>query len=184
MPARHLGHTRHFNAVFIAQFNDGARVVLDLVEIDDEVAGPGAQRLLDQELALRQAGQTGNVVGDVTRHRRGYVYNVDVRLRNVNKVETDGIDVEASYSFGDARFGDFSARIRWTHVLEFKKDWNDGEGLVDRAGDFGYPQDRAQLTVNWNLGDLAATAVGNYVGEQEDQDSDWRGMDSDRKSVV
>ncbi len=37
----------------------------------------------------------------------------------------------------------------------------------DRVGDISFPRDRAQLTVNWALGDFAATAVGNHISDQD-----------------
>jgi iron complex outermembrane receptor protein len=38
--------------------------------------------------------------------------------------------------------------------------------MQDWVGHLGHPQDRGQLTLNWNFGDYAATIVGNYISDQ------------------
>ena len=144
------------------------------IRIDDETGVPDPQDKLDEELRLRQAGATGNVVGDVSRGAGTRIENVSLRSENITHSDTNGMDVEASYTFSMGRSGDLSSTLRWTHVFEFTEDWNDGEGPQDRAGDLFYPQDRGQLTVSWNLGDFSATAVGNYIGDQKTKEEDYR----------
>jgi iron complex outermembrane receptor protein len=142
------------------------------IHIDDEIGTPNAQDKLDEELRLRQAGATGNAVGDVTRRAGNRIDTVSLRTENITHSDTNGMDMEASVAISLGRFGDVSTTARWTHVFEFVEDWNDGEGGQDRAGEVYYPQDRGQFTVNWNLGDFAATAVGNYVGDQKTREEE------------
>ena len=135
------------------------------VEIDNQIYMSNAQRVLDEELRLRQAGATGNVVGNVTRTREGRTRLVRVQKENLWQVETSGIDVEAGYSFSAGRFGDLSTTARWTHVIEYVETTD--EGQFDWAGKYSAPQDRVRLTFNWSLGDYSATVVGNYVSDQD-----------------
>ena len=147
------------------------------IKIDDEVNWPADQRQLDNELRLRQAGATGNVVGDVTRRNSGLIETVGIKAENLTHAKTNGVDVEGNLSLAAGGLGDFSGTARWTHVFEFEQDWNDGVGPVDRAGDVFFPQDRVQMIITWSLGDVSATAVGNYIGDQEGTHAEWQDAD-------
>jgi iron complex outermembrane receptor protein len=154
-------------------------VILDYynIKIDEQIWGEEAQPLLDEEFRLRQAGETGATVGRVTRDSLSRINNVFATYENIDTVETDGLDAEVTGSFSVGRIGDFSTTLRWTHVLNYEKDYNDGNGVQDWAGYVGHPQDRGTLTINWSLGDYTATIVGNYISDQDgrrpwDEDDD------------
>jgi iron complex outermembrane receptor protein len=121
---------------------------------------------MDDELRLRQGGEEGGTVGRVTRHQSGRINYLFWTLENIDVVETDGIDAEARYSFSVGKIGDFSTTLRWTRVLSYEKDFNDGNGSQDWVGEVGFPEDRGQLTINWSMGDYTATVVGNYIADQ------------------
>jgi iron complex outermembrane receptor protein len=142
--------------------------------LDNEIWGEESQPLLDDELRRRQAGESGARVGDVVRTGAGRISNLYITYENIDRTETDGLDAEGSYAFSIGPLGDVSAVLRWTHVLSFEKDYNDGRGIVDWAGEAGFPQDRGQLIVNWALGDYSATIVGNYTSDQ-DGSRPWSG---------
>jgi iron complex outermembrane receptor protein len=143
-------------------------VVLDYynIEIKEQIWNEDMQRLMDDELRLRQGGEEGGTVGRVTRHQSGRINYLFWTLENIDVVETDGIDAEARYSFSVGKIGDFSTTLRWTRVLSYEKDFNDGNGSQDWVGEVGFPEDRGQLTINWSMGDYTATVVGNYIADQ------------------
>jgi iron complex outermembrane receptor protein len=144
-------------------------VVLDYfdIQINGQIWDEEMQPLLDDELALRQSGQTGATIGRVTREPSGRIERLYWTSENVDKTSTDGIDAEARISFGVGPVGDVSLGLAWTHVFHYKRDYKTGRGEQDWVGNVGYPQDRGQLTVNWNRGDYAATIVGNYISDQD-----------------
>ena len=131
------------------------------IEIEDEISTPDAQQQFDDEFRLRQAGATGNNVGNVTRRNNGFAESVDNFTTNFASTETDGFDVEASYGFSFARFGDFQTSLQWTHVNEYERDFGDGQGKRDPL--IFDPKDRAQMAVNWALGDFSANVIGHYM---------------------
>jgi iron complex outermembrane receptor protein len=147
----------------------GLSVVLDYfdIQINGQIWEEDMQASLDDELAQRQSGQIGATVGRVTREPSGRIERLYWTSENVDKTSTDGIDAEARFSFGAGSAGDVSLGLVWTHVFHYKRDYRNGRGELDWAGHVGYPQDRGQLTVNWNLGDYAATIVGNYISDQD-----------------
>jgi iron complex outermembrane receptor protein len=143
------------------------------IEIDNAIDVGIGQDAFDVEFALRQAGATGQQVGDITRSRGGQVIDVFIPTVNRVKIETSGLDADVSYSFGAGRFGDFSTRVQWTHVIEFKQPSGfEQTELRSVEGEVGFPQDRGWLSLNWSMGDYAATIVGNYVADQDGSESD------------
>jgi iron complex outermembrane receptor protein len=136
------------------------------IKVEEGIGQDATQLLLDEELSLRQEGETGARVGEVVRFPSGRLRTVFTTYTNLDQFETDGLDAEASYSFAIGRLGDFSARLRWTHVLNWEWDFS-GSGTRNWVGEAGFPQDRGQLTVNWALGDYSAAVVGNYTSDQD-----------------
>jgi iron complex outermembrane receptor protein len=154
-------------------------IVLDYynIELHELVGGEDPQSKVDEEFALRQAGETGSTVGRVTRSTTGRIERLFYTQENIETMKTDGLDAEIRYAFSAGRVGDFTTTLRWTHVLSYEADYANGEGMQDWVGHFRHPQDRGQLTLNWNLRDLAATVVGNYISDQDggrpwDEDND------------
>ncbi len=136
------------------------------IELKDKIDLVESQTVLDREFRARQAGATGSSVLGVIRDDRGRFVWGHTFFENIGKTDTDGLDIEANYALTLGRFGEMSTRLNWTRVLNFKQEIPDFTDK-DRVGDIGFPRDRAQLTVNWSLGDFAATAVGNYISEQD-----------------
>ena len=148
------------------------------IEIDNAVARRTGQQQLDAEFRLRQAGETGDRVGEVTRLESGILDSIDNNMVNVANRDTEGLDYDVSWSLTLRQYGDLTTRLFWTRVINFSESHpDDPTRTIHRDGDLYYPRDRGQLTLNWALGDFSATAVGNYVSEQEDHprwcDPDW-----------
>ena len=139
------------------------------IDITDEVDQLTYQQKLDEEFALRQAGATGDAVGDVTRRAGGRLDTVTSLQTNIGTKKTEGLDAEVSYGFSMGRFGDLNTTLYWTHVLEYEEsDVDDPTRTLHLDGTFFYPKNRGQLAVNWNMGDYSATVVGNYISRQND----------------
>jgi iron complex outermembrane receptor protein len=131
------------------------------IEIEDQISTPDPQQHFDDEFRLRQAGATGNTVGNVTRRNSGRAESVDNFTTNFASTETDGFDVEVSYGFSFTRIGDFRTNLQWTHVNEYERDFGDGQGKQDPL--VFDPENRATLGLNWALGDFSANVIGNYI---------------------
>jgi iron complex outermembrane receptor protein len=155
------------------------------IELKDEVStNPPMQPYFDQELALRNAGvepvpfstqefgglsgqRVGQVVRDPTRNNR-----VVTLLRpnaNLDKRETNGLDLEASFSFGLAFAGDFRTTVQWTWINEYQVDNGDGFGLRDPP--FFDPDHRGTIGLNWARGDFGANLFWNYMAGSSIEDA-------------
>ena len=159
-----------WNLGFVWNPLDDLSIALDYynIELEDESIAPDSQLLFNQEFALRQEGATGATVGAVTRDlRTNFVQVADQRLTTIGARETDGLDLEAIYGFSAGGVGDFRAHLLWTHVLEYERDYGDGEGLRGLLGDFD-PDNRASLSLGWTRGDFSANATVNYMDEADD----------------
>jgi iron complex outermembrane receptor protein len=137
------------------------------IQINNQIWDEELQPLLDNELALRRGGETGPVVGRVTRGAAGRIQRLYKTVENVDTTRTDGVDAQARLAFGVGAAGDVALKLVWTHVLHYERDYKDGRGDYDWVGHVGYPEDRGQLSVSWTLGDYAATIVGNYISDQD-----------------
>jgi iron complex outermembrane receptor protein len=137
------------------------------IDVDAEVDTLTFQQKLDQEFQLRQAGETGPIVGDIIRRAGGRLQSVESRVTNIATKKTDGLDFDLSYGLSMGRFGDLNTTLNWTHVLNFEQsDVDDPTRTRKEDGDLFFPKDRGQLTLAWNMGDYSATVVGNYVARQ------------------
>jgi iron complex outermembrane receptor protein len=153
---------------------DDLTVALDYynIELEDEIGVAPLQSLFDQEFRARQAGQTGNTVGAVTRiPGNQFVDFVANNNTNIAKTETDGLELDASYLFSAGAAGDFRTQLLWTHVLEYERDNGDGLGKRRLEGTFD-PENRASFNLGWSLGDFSANATWNYMDEAENADDD------------
>src|SRR5690606_37333183 len=67
--------------------------------------------------------------------------------------------------------GRINTKLTWTHTLadDFTAVQAD---KLERAGDFGRPDDRGQLVVAWERGDFGAAVIANYIGPHEDTEEE------------
>lgn len=105
----------------------------------------------------------------------GIILEVTRTFRNSDRLETDGFDFITRYTRETQSAGTFTFLLRYTHVNEYKL----AEALVgseqagaDFAGkyfnqEFGIPEDRANLNVNWQMDNHGLAATFNYTGDYE-----------------
>ena len=100
---------------------------------------------------------TGNLVG------------VTASLFNATSVDTDGLDLEATWNIDGGNWGSFVSRLNVSHFLSYEIP-NDTGGTQDVAGYFNYnnfarslPETKANLSLTWMRGNQFATATAYYV---------------------
>jgi iron complex outermembrane receptor protein len=124
---------------------------------------------------------TGNLVG------------VTASLFNAASVDTDGLDLEATWNIDAGNWGSFVPRLNVSHFLSYEIPNGTG-GTQDVAGYFNYnnfarslPETKANLSLTWMRGNQSATATAYYVDsykttrtvpDDESQDiDDWTTLD-------
>ena len=153
------------------EFLDGHSVDLAFyqVQVDDIITTPTAQSLLFADAAGVVFDPNGSRVVRIG----GGGTNVDEIFsfaENGGKLEVTGVDLQLASTF-DTGIGFFDTRLFWSHQLEYKQNAYFRGGLQDTAGFNLQPQNRAQASATWSLGDHAVDLVVNFIGEHSEQDS-------------
>jgi outer membrane receptor protein involved in Fe transport len=139
------------------------------VEIDDAISSLGIQFILDDcylnnnaascALVTRRPGDFG--IGQI----------LDGPL-NVAEQGAKGVDFEVRYGW-DTTFGQFSAAVLWAHLLERTKTAFPGDEEQDLSGRYtdptaqdggAYPENKISYSLQWLLGDLSLSYIGQYIG--------------------
>ncbi len=111
----------------------------------------------------RLAPLSGDTLGELS--------SINASFINIGEQSAKGIDLLVNYA-REVRSATVSFGFNYTHLLEFERvELNaTGTGLVARelTGEYEYPEDRFQLTSDWQIGDWGIGASLNYIGSFED----------------
>lgn len=140
------------------------------VEIENVIVFPESQDLVWADAAGEQWDP------DFTRVVRvgGIIREIHSYGTNANRLEASGLDVLVSSSF-DTAWGMFDLKAFYSKQLSFKENAFYRGSYQDTRKFPGQPDTRAQLGINWSMGDHAVSLIGNYIGPHstdEDQDID------------
>lgn len=164
--------SENYNVGVVWQPTTSTNVSLDFWNIDQDNKIDEVPRVFiyEQECAnqasticVRGAPLPGDSLGPLQFIRSGFV--------NINSQETQGVDFAANQSFelGD---GSLTLGLDWTHLLKLDKTVLGADGLTfetqEFAGEYEYPEDRAALTGDYQIGDWGATARVNYISSFKD----------------
>jgi outer membrane receptor protein involved in Fe transport len=139
------------------------------VEIEDAISSLGIQFILDDCYLNNNAASCALVTrrpGDF-----GIRQILDGPL-NVAEQGAKGVDFEVRYGW-DTTFGQFSAAVLWAHLLERTKTAFPGDEEQDLSGRYtdptaqdggAYPENKISYSLQWLLGDLSLSYIGQYIG--------------------
>lgn len=168
----------------------------DLVDIDDLELFRRA--LTDPTLIYNSRPRTGDlnrrtlspgVIGIATRGGDigDPIDDVQLQLINIGRQKTDGIDLRFDYRFDETSIGRFKTYVdaTWTHSFERSESCDpngsdprrgagrcgaDGQRLLERVGEFRYPEWLVNTGVSWSRGDWSARLWANYIDGYYDDD--------------
>ena len=106
----------------------------------------------------RLGGPTGNVAA---------IYSF---TENGGDLQVKGIDFQWHSSF-DTAAGYIDLGLFWSHQLEYKQNAYYKGGFQDTAGFNMQPQNRAQGSAIWNMGNHSVDLIVNYIGEHSEEDN-------------
>jgi iron complex outermembrane receptor protein len=102
---------------------------------------------------------------------------LDLRTQNLGGVNTDGLDLSATYRMRTAGYGDFNFAMNSTYVHKYDYQNASGGEWFNRVGEYSgtNPVFRWQntATVNWNSGKFGAGLTAHYKSGYVDQVSDY-----------
>jgi len=107
----------------------------------------------------------------VVRSGSGNVQQVYSYAINGDELGVSGIDFQAHSYFDIGRAGMLDLNLFWSHQLEYNQNAYFGGGYQDTAGFNIQPQDRAQGSVIWDLGDFGVDLIVNYIGPHSEEDN-------------
>lgn len=109
----------------------------------------------------------GAVVRDPATNQIVVVYD---NYTNIAKVETSGIDFDASLKLPETAVGKFAWRTNWSYLIDYQQPPAAGAEPVDYAGrnagpnGLVLPRVRGTMALDWNWRDFQVTLSGNYTG--------------------
>jgi len=136
------------------------------VEITDVISTPTAQSLLFADAAGISFDPNGSRVVRLPNNNVDEIYSFS---ENGGDLEVNGIDLQLASSF-DTSAGLWDARLFWSHQLEYKQNAYFKGAFQDTAGYNMQPQDRAQASMTWSMGNNAVDLVVNYIGAHSEMD--------------
>lgn len=97
----------------------------------------------------------------------GTIAFVSTQWQNLDKNETQGVDIALQYTMNTDNAGSFRFKLEATYVDSYE--FTDSFGEVNEfAGTYLQPQWRGAATIAWNYGDWAAALFVDYTGEFDD----------------
>jgi iron complex outermembrane receptor protein len=146
--------------------NFDARIDYWRFEYDDVITIENAQGKLQNDLngedIIRVAGPGSQLAG------------IDVDYINAASVDTDGLDVAATYTIPTDSMGEFGLNFTGTHFLSYEIPNANGKGTRDVAGFFNYnnfarsiPETKLNFSADWMMGNHTAAALVYWVDEYE-----------------
>jgi iron complex outermembrane recepter protein len=143
-------------------------------KIDEEPFGLVYQRECNNQnstVCVRGAPLGGETLGPLI--------SIATSFTNIGEQSANGVDLGA-YFRRPVAVGDLTLGFTYTRLLDFERIEADGNGvLVSRAleGEYEYPEDRVQLSGDWNRGDWGVFASVDYIGSfQDSPDADLDGV--------
>lgn len=112
---------------------------------------------------------------------------VQLQLINIGRQRTDGVDLSFDYRFDETPIGRFKTYVdaTWTHSFERSESCDpngsdarrgagrcggDGQRLLEKSGEFRYPEWLVNTGVSWSRGDWSARLWANYIDGYHDDD--------------
>ena len=155
------------------------------IKIDDPIAAPGRQFILDQCYTgdasfcqfITRRGQAAGV------NNAGSIQFINAVQRNNYATATEGVDLTASWA-GAAGPGRLGAKVSWTHLLK-DKSYSQTLAASDKDvfdGEIGAARDKASLNLTYSMGPFGISTLTTYIGKSYLDDSFLSGYDAAPRS--
>lgn len=107
----------------------------------------------------------------ITRSASGAIVTITGLLQNISRIDTRGFDVTVNYRTPEYSAGQFGLYVSATRLLEYTEVVPATVGVtrIKREGtergspDQAFPKWKATGTIDWSLGDFAASVTGRYI---------------------
>jgi len=134
---------------------------------------------VDPNLTLNNCALLGDAASCalVKRTANGFVNEIDGTLQNLDSIRTKGIDASFVYRTPTTKAGRIGLTVNASWLLKYILTASNGFVVLDRRGtergspDQAFPKFKANGTLDWSLGDFAASFTGRYIDGVTEIDS-------------
>ncbi|MCS0592014.1 TonB-dependent receptor plug domain-containing protein [Massilia norwichensis] len=88
---------------------------------------------------------------------------------NLGAIETEGLDLSLGYRLPRTAYGQFSVRSDTSYVSKFREQADVGAEWEDYAGQYYYHRVKSNLSLDWTMGNWAATWTAHYFSPVKDR---------------
>jgi len=154
--------------VYSPSWLPGASASLDWykVNVNNRITAVDANFITDQCYVKNVSSFCQSIIRDPVTHEITYLERGNA---NLGRLETSGVDLAANYRFPATQYGRFGLRFDGTYVNSFKTRSEDGAEWVDYAGEYAYNRVKANLSLDWSMGNWGATWTTRYFSPIKDQ---------------
>jgi len=147
----------------------GSNLSLEVNYYDIEVTD--AIGAVDPNLTLNNCALRGDAASCAltVRTANGFVNQIDGTLQNLDSIKTRGIDVSFNARTPKTGVGSFGLAANATFLLKYVLSASNGFVVLNRRGtergspDQAFPKFKGNATVDWAMGDIAASFTGRYI---------------------
>ena len=126
---------------------------------------------VDANLTLNNCALLGNAASCalVIRTANGFINEIDGTLQNLDSIRTQGVDLTLNYRTPTTPIGTFGFNLNTTWLTKYVLSASNGFVVLDRRGtergspDQAFPKFKGNGTIDWSLGDVAASFTGRYI---------------------
>lgn len=127
--------------------------------------------VVDANLTLENCALRGDAASCalVVRTASGFVNSINGTLQNLDSIRTQGVDLTANYRTPATGFGVFGFNLNATWLTKYVLTASNGFVVLNRRGtergspDQAFPKFKGNGTIDWSLGDFAASFTGRYI---------------------
>lgn len=139
------------------------------ISLEDGISSLGVQFTLDQ----CYFEQNAQACALITRGADGVINLIQDTNLNVASQGAKGVDTELRWNF-ESGIGQWEASFLWSHLMERTKEAFEGAGEEDLSGRYtdptaadggAYATDKANMSLQWALGDLSIGWLGEYISD-------------------
>lgn len=136
------------------------------IELDNQIGSVGTTYIMQQCFVVNNPQYCSHI-----QMSGNILTQINNTTLNVGSEYSNGIDVNADYTFPSTSIGNFKAATSWTFVRSFMTSVPSsanpsGFQAIEYAGSAGYPKIKGSVTLNWSLANWSANWAIQYIGQQ------------------
>ena len=160
--------TKTLGFVFSPSQVQGLTVGVDWyrVDIKNVITSISAQYVLDQCYVQNNPTFCASIQRDPS---NGMVTYLERGNLNLAQIQTEGIDVSASYQLPRTSFGQFRVGLELSYLTKYRQKATKDSNWDKYEGEWPYYRVKANLPIDWSMGDWGVRFMTRYFSSFKDQ---------------